>query len=132
MTCTCNIHCHTVWPPNPLHALRTFSCSGNMLCTRRPMPSRLTRYATLRADRRQSRLRLHSSASKRQSKDPRHFRDMDDLRAALHAQGSSAPGFLADGVNLISRGAFGSEWCDLRHIVCSVPNLGARQRSAPT
>ena len=61
------------------------------------------------------RLRLQCSASKRQPKDLRQYRDMDELRAALHAQESSAPGFLAGGLNLISRDAFGSEGCELMH-----------------
>jgi hypothetical protein len=109
---------------------RTFSWAGSMLCTRLAMPSRPIHYTRPRADCLLSRLRLRCSASKRQPKDPRQFRDMDDLRAALHAQGSSAPGFLAGGLNLISRDAFGSERCEMRRMVCLVPILSSWQLSA--
>ena len=63
------------------------------------------------------RLRPQCGASKRQRKDPRQFQDMDELRAALHAQESGAPGFIAGGLNLVSRDAFGSETCDMMHVV---------------
>ena len=50
-------------------------------------------------------------SSKRVPKDPRIYRDMDDLRAALHSRESTSPGFIAGGLNQISKEAFGSERC---------------------
>ncbi len=50
-------------------------------------------------------------SSKRVPKDPRMYRDMEDLRAALHSRDSKSPGFIAGGLNQIGRDAFGSERC---------------------
>ena len=53
-----------------------------------------------------------SCSSKRVPKDPRMFRSLEDLRAALHSRDSRSPGFIAGWLNQISRDAFGSE----RHV----------------
>ncbi len=50
-------------------------------------------------------------SSKRTPKDPRMYRDMEELRADLHSRDSTSPGFIAGGLNQIGRDAFGSERC---------------------